>query len=289
MPFLRWFFDEVIPNVIANLLADVFSPASMTGWLFALGTIVWVAVNWNRRQRAANKPGMASWPFIAVCSTIAILAVAGAAYGLGLRYAVSTTTSTAAPNGDGPIDLFTGKKIAAADPYPELILTTRYYSKKNKEDIADILDKMADTFNKQGRDALALAETAINNSPWDRPGEDIAPMIERLQHIEALTTDFRRDLFEVLYRDYPDYRIELNKLLFPQEPPSNFQGGAKNFANALVVWKDHRDGLEGTDRQQFADLVNTARFAFGNSRQEFLKWQGERETKVTQTRMALQQ
>jgi len=57
MPFLRWFFDEVIPNVIANLLADVFSPASMTGWLFALGTIVWVAVNWNRRQRAANKPG----------------------------------------------------------------------------------------------------------------------------------------------------------------------------------------------------------------------------------------
>src|SRR5579864_8537068 len=90
MSFLRWFFDEVLPNVIANWMADAFSPASMTGWAFVLATIVWLVVNWHRRQRVAKKPGMASWPFIAVCIAIALLAVAGASYGLGLKFASIT-------------------------------------------------------------------------------------------------------------------------------------------------------------------------------------------------------
>jgi hypothetical protein len=178
--------------------------------------------------------------------------------------------------------------VAATNPYPQSILTTRYYSKKNKEDVADILDKTADGLNKKGNDLFQMAETAINKSPWDRPGEDLAPMIDRLSNIEAVATDFRRDLFEVLYRDYPDYRIELNNLLFPPGPIANFQVGAKDFHNALVVWSEHRNGLGESERQQFVDLVNTARFAFGRYREEFLNWANERQAKIAQTRTALQ-
>jgi hypothetical protein len=200
------------------------------------------------------------------------------------RRAVPTTGATVPPTSHRNGDI--GSEVT--NPYPQSILTSRYYSTKNKEDVSAILDKTADAINKKGNDLFLMAETAINKSPWDRPGEDLAPMIDRLAYIEAVTTDFRRDLFEVLYRDYPDYRIELNNLLFPQVPAANFGGGAKGFHNALVVWSEHRDSLDGTKRQEFVDLVNTARFAFAGFREEFLKWATERQTKIAQTRMALQ-
>jgi hypothetical protein len=180
-------------------------------------------------------------------------------------------------------------QTAADNPYPQSILTTRYYSKKNKEDIAEILDKTADVFNKQGKDIFDMAEVAINGSAWDRPGENLDPMIDKMLRIEALSADFKRDLFEVLYRDNPEYRIELNSLLFPAGPPQSFEGAAKSFRNALAVWREHRDAIQGDQRREFVDLIQTARAAFGRSRDEFLKWEGEREAKINQTRMALRQ
>jgi hypothetical protein len=50
---------------------------------------IW-AIGWNRRQRAANKPGMASLPIIALCFAIALIAMGGATYGLGLRAAATS-------------------------------------------------------------------------------------------------------------------------------------------------------------------------------------------------------
>lgn len=93
MPLWRWLFDEVLPNVVANWVADIFSPASMTGWATALAVIAWAVIRWHRQQRAAKKLGMASWPFIAVCLTIALLAVAAAAYGIGLKFSKSDLPS----------------------------------------------------------------------------------------------------------------------------------------------------------------------------------------------------
>jgi hypothetical protein len=114
-------------------------------------------------------------------------------------------------------------------------------------------------------------------------------MIDRMLTIEALTADLRRDLFEELYKEYPDFRAEINNLIFPFEPPAYFENGAKNFKNALTVWNEHRNGLEGNQRQEFIQLVNTARGAFAGFRQEFLKWATDRTTKIDQTRRVLRQ
>jgi len=285
MPAWIWTFIE---NLAANWTAELFGPKTVIAWFITLAIVIYCVVAWHVRQRAAKKPGMASFYFIIPCLVIGIIAIAAAAYGIGLR-GMMTSSTAAAGSEQTEMDLYTGKQVAVASPYPQSILTSRYYSKKNKEDIADILDKTADALNKKGNDLLLMAETAINKSPWDRPGEDLAPMIDRLAYIEAMTTDFRRDLFELLFRDYPDYRIELNNLIFPAAPPANFGGGAKNFQNALIVWREHRDSLDGSQRQEFVTLVGTARSAFAGSREEFLKWATERETKITQTRMALKQ
>ena len=267
-------------------------PLAVALWSLAAVLLLAAAVhhgrNWHNGQREAGMAGLSSFYFIIPCLVVGVAAIAVAAYGFGLR---ETVAATSEPQSDRqPIDIFTGNKIAEPqNPYPQSILTSRYYSKQNKEEVADILDAVTRAFNNQTRDLFTMAEVAINQSPWDRPGEDVAPMIERLERIEAVTQDFRRDLFEVLYKKHPDYREELNKLLFPIEASANFQGGAKNFANALVVWNKHRGALEGSDRQEFVALVNTARGAFAGFRQEFLKWESERETKITQTRLALKQ
>jgi hypothetical protein len=249
-----WTFIE---NLAANWTAELFGPKTVIAWFITLAIAIYGVIAWHVRQRAAKKPGMASFYFIVTCFAVGIVAIAAAAYGIGLRG--MTHLTAAAGSEQTEIDLYTGKQVAVANPYPQSILTSRYYSKKNKEDVADILDKVADVFNKQGKDIFDMAETAINKSPWDRPGEDLAPMIDRMQHAEALAADFKRDLFETLYSQYPDYRIELNNLLFPIVAPVNFEGGAKNFRNALVVWREHRDALDGTQRQEFVTLVGTAR------------------------------
>lgn len=57
--------------------------------VLVLCAVGWLA-NWNRRQRADKKPGMASLTFIISCFAIAIIAVGAAAYGVGLR---ATTVS----------------------------------------------------------------------------------------------------------------------------------------------------------------------------------------------------
>jgi hypothetical protein len=48
------------------------------------------AVGWNRRQIAAKKPGMASLPIILACFAIALIAIGGAAYGLGARFSADS-------------------------------------------------------------------------------------------------------------------------------------------------------------------------------------------------------
>jgi hypothetical protein len=67
------------------------------GFTLVVCVAVW-AIGWNRRQRAANKPGMSSLPFIAACFAIALIAVGGGAYGVGLRSAIAIPVPPNAPD-----------------------------------------------------------------------------------------------------------------------------------------------------------------------------------------------
>lgn len=88
---LFWLRDFA-SNLLANFVAGFLGPADMIGYLIGFGFVIWAAIGWHRRERAAKRLGMASWYFIAPCVLIAIIAVAGAAFGLGLRSASSPKT-----------------------------------------------------------------------------------------------------------------------------------------------------------------------------------------------------
>jgi hypothetical protein len=110
-----------------------------------------------------------------------------------------------------------------------------------------------------------------------------------MARVQQLSIELQEELFTALYKAYPDYRIELNNLVFPAEPPTYFVDGAKEFRNALTVWNDHKGSLDPVSRQPFVELVGATRMSFGRSRDDFLKWVTQRTTKIDQTRRALSQ
>jgi hypothetical protein len=91
LPFSLGTFAE---NLFAGWVSASFGPESMIGWTIALGFAVYFAINWHRRQRAAKKPGMGSLSFIIICFAVALVAVAGGAYGLGQKFGQGTTKPT---------------------------------------------------------------------------------------------------------------------------------------------------------------------------------------------------
>lgn len=92
--WLSW-VPTFLENLAANYVAGAFGPTSMVGISIALAVVVWAVIGWHRRQRAANKPGMASWQFISIC--FAVAAIAFGAYGLGVTRSTSAAATDRPP------------------------------------------------------------------------------------------------------------------------------------------------------------------------------------------------
>ena len=126
-----------------------------------------------------------------------------------------------------------------------VLVANRYYSAKNKEEIADRLDKISGEINETGNEISQLAELAINHSPWERPGENMQPYIDRLDQISGLRSKMFTALYDQLIDKEREYRVEMNAILFPQEPINNLRVGAQAFRDGLSVWGKMRDVAEG--------------------------------------------
>jgi hypothetical protein len=168
-----------------------------------------------------------------------------------------------------------------------ILVSSRYYSAKNKEEVSGILDTVSNAINKPLNHILELTEIAINKSPWDRPGEDTAPYIKRMDDILSEISKLRYSLYDDLYKDNPDYRIELNALLYPIEPFLNFQSGAADFRVGLGSWSALNNTLDPSKREDLSRLVGATRMTFGVSRDKFLTWLSERQQLIALTRRDL--
>lgn len=274
---------EFFLNLAANVAAAALSPADMIGYLIALGfVLVWIA-NWHRKRLAAGKRGMDSWYFIALSLVVAVVAIGGAAYGVGLR---SASAKVAA----GPSKEVVATHIDLGGVAPEsksVLIASRYYSAKNKEEVAGVLDRISDVINREGDQTLQLAELAINRSPWDRPGEDLAPFIKRMEEIASLTVKMHVALYDEVVDKEREYRVEVNSILFPKEAFTQFQTTANEFRNGLSVWMKTRDTVEPSERHNLLMLVMASRMAFGQARDKFVAWLSQRQDLIGQTRRAL--
>jgi hypothetical protein len=172
-------------------------------------------------------------------------------------------------------------------PTASVLVTSRYYSVKNKEEVAGLLDKISELINKTGNEILELSEIAINRSPWDRPGEDLTPHLKRMDDIANLTVKMHIALYDEIVDKEREYRIEANSILFPKEPFSNFQIGVNEFRNGLSVWMKARDNIDNAARDDLLRLVMSSRMSFGAARDKFVSWLSQRQELIGQTRRAL--
>jgi hypothetical protein len=168
-----------------------------------------------------------------------------------------------------------------------VLVASRYYSIKNKEEVAALLDKISDSINKTADEILLLAEAAINQSPWDRPEVNVAPFVKQMDAISALTVKMHVALYDELIANEREYRIEMNAILFPKEPFTNFQIATNEFRNGLSVWMKVRDNTDNESKQGLLQLVHASRMSFANARQNFLNWLSQRQELIAQARNAL--
>jgi hypothetical protein len=270
---------DILINLFAGFLADLSSPHGLIGILISLGFAIYVIASWHRKRIAAGRRGVDSWYFIALSLVVAMIAIGGGAYGIGLR-------SAAAPQAPKNEPQQTAENPATA-PAGSVLIATRYYSAKNKEEVAEFLDKISDSINKTADQMLVLAQQALNNSPWDRPGENIEPFVKQMDDILGLTIKMHVALYDGLLANEREYRVEMNSILFPKEPFTHFQNGANEFRNGLAVWMAMNSSTSNADRHGLFRLVNASRMTFGEARDKFVAWLSQRQELIAQTRRAL--
>jgi hypothetical protein len=112
--------DDIAANLFAWLISDKGGDVIGVAVLLVIG--VATLIRWHRRQRAAKKLGMASFYFIVPCFVVALIAIAAAAYGIGLR-GMMIPPIAAAVSEQTAMDLYTGKQVAVPNPYRPLSIT----------------------------------------------------------------------------------------------------------------------------------------------------------------------
>ena len=170
---------EIFSNVIGSLVADAITPSGMMGWGLAIAFAAWWAVHWHRQQRAAKKPGMASWQFISLCFAIAAVAIAFGAYGLGLKFATPPIP---------PVTTVEASPVPAPIPAPPTS-SPKLKPYSDKADAKEALENLHDILVKKVQPAVAIfprvdsfslqrsLEQAVRNrfNMMDRPGQTERP------------------------------------------------------------------------------------------------------------------
>jgi len=135
---------------------------------------------------------------------------------------------------------------------------------------------------------MAIKRYSLQKLPsWDRPGENIAPYVKRMDEIAQLTVKMHIELYDQIVDKEREYRQEVNSILFPKDPFTEFQIAANDFRNGLDVWMKARDTIDPSARGNLERLVMSSRFSFGQARDRFVAWLSQRQNLIGQTRRAL--
>jgi hypothetical protein len=163
----------------------------------------------------------------------------------------------------------------------------RNYSAKHKEEISAILDKTSNAINNSGNQICHLANAALQSNPYDRSAHFITAFVKQLDELRDLTVTLNETLFDELYKENPEYPIELNLLVWPQKPLLDFQLAASQFRNCMFIWGTSLEWVKESDVQELRLLVGWTRTSFEASRKKFLSWLDGRSERVSLTRRDL--
>jgi hypothetical protein len=211
-----------------------------------------------------------------------------AGIGAALVGAITVISDRSPPPANQPVPTPVGPSPAPAPadaPSKSVLLSSRYYSSKNKEEIAAFLDKISDTINKPAEEMLLLAQQALGGYLFNRPKE-AQLYLQRMDEIKVIAAKIDAALYDDMLANEREYRQEMNAILFPKDPLVKFRIAADAYRNGLSVWIKMRD-TDDDKRQDLQQLVSTSQQSFGYARDAFLMWLSQRQDIIGQTRRAL--
>jgi hypothetical protein len=169
-----------------------------------------------------------------------------------------------------------------------ILVASRFYSAKNKEEVAARLDKISDTINKADQGMLVPANQVLLQRFLARPVAEAGEYLEKLDGIKASAKAMDASLYDDLLANERDYRAEMNAILFPKEPLVYFMVTADEYRNSILVWMKLSNGItENETNREFQQLVMASARSFAVARDEFVRWLSQRQELIGRARRDL--
>jgi hypothetical protein len=238
-----------------------------------------------------------TWKASRTISVIALVILSFSALAIGFLVGKQTTTTNVyMPPVPGA--------AASADPKPTpkaippsdkvdiggVLVGTRYYSQDNKNQISGRLDRISEEISKVDQEMLLPARRALNQRFLARPIAEAGVYLETLDGLKAAAKRMDALLYDDLLAKERDYRVEMNAILLPKEPFTNFMLAADEYRNAISAWMKLSNGITDSEaNQEFQQLFMTSVRSFSTARDEFVKWLSQRQELADQARRELRQ
>lgn len=169
-----------------------------------------------------------------------------------------------------------------------ILRNNRYYSEKNKEELAARLDRISESINKLDEEALRPAELALLPRFLARPTAEARDNIEKLDQVETATQQFDLSLYGDMLANERDYREEINELLFPRDPLNDFVAAAKAYRTSIAVWVKLGNNIADQETSRsFREMVTASSSAFNKAKKGFVEWLSQRQELVRKARSEL--
>ncbi|HTC02128.1 MAG TPA: hypothetical protein VK749_01905 [Xanthobacteraceae bacterium] len=260
---------QAVDDIAANLFAWLISAKGGDVIGVAVLLVIGVAtlIRWHRRQRAAKKLGMASLPFIALCFAVALLAVAGGAYSLGLRF------SDKAP--DARTDTTTVQPGSQLPPPSQPTKPPKNYFPAEKIELGNLLSGIASKLNNEGLTAAAEGYRYSGGQFASR--EELLENSNRVLQTMLLVEALRRGIWDDIILKNPRYEHELNQIVSParsgMNPINSFTAPLEAYKRELDLLSNKWGGLdEETRRWISSDLIGNFANNVHASSDDFKGW-----------------
>ena len=230
---------------------------------------------------------MDSWYFIALSLFVAFVAVGAAAYGIGLRSTVATPP----------------KDLALAVPTQPQVSSRpiKFYSQRNKNDLADALTDLSGILNTSADDIVKKAETFSRT--WDhemvligqQKGPDTVALVGQLKALSNATVGLYRSIHDDdgFLQKHKTYTDEMNSILqLPRNSPNYnpidiLQVSINGFVNGLTTIElatkyDDQRLIAG-----MAQNMTPALYSFQKGDEGFRHWLGQTRERIEAFRNTL--
>lgn len=228
---------------------------------------------WHNARKSDGRRGLDSWFFIAPCLVIAILAVAGAAYGIGLR---------SSSNADRKPEV----------TRPATVAPSKNYFQAEKVELGNLLSDVLSHLNAEGRQAAMDAQRFSSPPIGPQSKHQLMELQSQIDNIRSQTVNLSRALFDNILQRNAKFNYELTQVIGSNSgdnlPLAPFQRALNAYHRDISVFLDQYDQIPEQTRAWILDeLFRRDALALSDTASAFNGWLQQCTGRIDDMREAL--